>query len=68
MTVAGKLIIEVDGATHSTGQEVAYDQRRSRALEALGFCVVRVTNEDVRSNFDGVMTMIWSELNPAEGL
>jgi very-short-patch-repair endonuclease len=67
VTIAGKLIVEVDGATHSTKRELSYDSQRTKALEALGFRVVRVTNEDVQRNLDGVMQMIWSELNPGEG-
>jgi very-short-patch-repair endonuclease len=67
VTIAGRLVVEVDGATHSTDREVAHDVRRTRTLEALGFRVVRVTNEDVRTNLDGVIEMIWRELNLSEG-
>jgi very-short-patch-repair endonuclease len=67
VTVAGKLVVEVDGATHSTRRELSQDSRRTERLEALGFRVVRVTNEEVRTNLEGVMQMIWSELNLDEG-
>jgi very-short-patch-repair endonuclease len=42
VTIDGKLIIEIDGATHSTAHEVAYDIERTRVLMALGFHIVRV--------------------------
>ena len=62
--IAGKLIVEVDSATHSTKRELSQDGQRTKTLEALGFRIVRVTNEDVRTNLDGVTQMTWSELHP----
>lgn len=40
-----KLVIEVDGSSH-VGRE-AYDARRTKALEKLGFKVIRFTNHEV---------------------
>jgi very-short-patch-repair endonuclease len=42
-----RLVVEVDGATHSTDQEIERDAARSTALRAQGFDVLRFTNEDV---------------------
>ena len=64
VTLFGRLIVEVDGATHSSKAEMSRDDARTRQLEALGFRVVRVNNSDVYDNLDGVMAMIFSELNP----
>ena len=58
--VPAKLIIEVDGATHSTDAEVAHDRRRDAYMMQRGWKVVRVTNEDVYRNLDGVLEMILS--------
>jgi very-short-patch-repair endonuclease len=58
VTIAGKLIIEVDGETHSLPNEIARDAERTRVLESLGFHIVRVTNIDVYDNLDGVLEMI----------
>ena len=58
VTLAGKLIVEVDGATHSMKTELAYDAERTRVLESLGFQIVRVTNIDVYENLQGVQEMI----------
>jgi very-short-patch-repair endonuclease len=58
VTIEGKLIVEVDGATHSTDAEIKRDTERSQILEAFGFHIVRVTNLDVYENLDGVLEMI----------
>ena len=57
-----KLVIEVDGGTHSTDAERAHDEERTRTLEHLGFHVIRVTNTDVYENLDGVLVTILHEL------
>jgi very-short-patch-repair endonuclease len=57
-----RLIIEVDGATHSTSEEQSRDGKRQQYLERQGFRVVRFSNEDVFNNLDGVMDTIVHEL------
>jgi very-short-patch-repair endonuclease len=52
------LVVEVDGATHGSEEEVAHDAVRSRFLEAQGWRVVRVWNEDVVHGIDRVMETI----------
>jgi very-short-patch-repair endonuclease len=55
---AAKLAIELDGGQHfSDGQEAA-DARRSAAIEAKGFRVLRFTNHDVMTNRAGVLETI----------
>jgi very-short-patch-repair endonuclease len=58
MTLDGKLIVEVDGVTHSEPSERARDEIRSNVLEACGFHIVRVSNTDVYDNLEGVLEMI----------
>jgi very-short-patch-repair endonuclease len=53
-----KLIVEVDGATHSEVHEVAYDARRTVFLEGKGFRVLRVQSADVFQNLNDVLDMI----------
>jgi len=48
------LIVEVDGDTH----DAARDRSRDDALAALGYRVIRVTNQDVMTNIEGVVRMI----------
>jgi very-short-patch-repair endonuclease len=57
-----RLIIEVDGATHSTGEEIARDANRSAALVAQGFAILRFTNDDVFRNLAGVLETVWARL------
>ncbi|HMK71416.1 MAG TPA: endonuclease domain-containing protein [Xanthobacteraceae bacterium] len=63
VTLDGKLIVEVDGATHSAARELTYDAKRTQLLTSFGFHVVRVTNTDVYENIEGVQEMIASTLN-----
>jgi very-short-patch-repair endonuclease len=53
-----RLVVEVDGATHSTDEEIAYDDRRSAYLELQGYRILRILNDDVYRRFDDVMDMI----------
>jgi very-short-patch-repair endonuclease len=58
----GRLIVEVDGVTHSETEEIERDRGRTQVLEACGFLVVRVSNTDVYENLEGVVEMIASSL------
>ena len=42
-----RLIIEVDGGVHQLEEVAARDLERQQALEALGWTVIRVTNDQV---------------------
>jgi len=57
-----KLVIEVDGATHSTDHEVRFDQERTHHLENCGYQVIRFVNADIYDNLDGVVETILAEL------
>jgi very-short-patch-repair endonuclease len=62
VTLDGKLIVEVDGVTHSEPSEITRDEARTRVLESCGFLVVRVSNTDVYDNLEGVLEMIETSL------
>ena len=62
VTLDGKLIVEVDGVTHSEPSEIQRDKARSEVLEACGFLIVRVSNTDVYENLEGVLELIESSL------
>ena len=49
-----KLVIEIDGATHSTEEEEKNDEERQKYLESLGLTVKRYLNVDIINNFDEV--------------
>ncbi|ODT83454.1 MAG: hypothetical protein ABS76_03575 [Pelagibacterium sp. SCN 64-44] len=52
-----KLVIELDGVTHFTGQGVEHDRKRSDFLKSIGYEVLRFTNADL-SNPDGIWQQI----------
>ena len=51
-----KLIVEVDGGQHH--ERAAYDEARTRYLEAQGWRVIRFWNNDVLGNLEGVVATI----------
>jgi very-short-patch-repair endonuclease len=53
-----RLIVEVDGATLSSDEELARDSRREAILRAANFELLRVTNDEVFSNLEGVFETI----------
>jgi very-short-patch-repair endonuclease len=57
--------VEVDGATHSTDEQISYDRRREAFLRKLGYRVVRVGNMDIYENLAGVVETIFPVLTKA---
>jgi very-short-patch-repair endonuclease len=53
-----RLVIEVDGATHSTDAELMRDAARTRALRSEGYDILRFTNEEAFGNLDGVLETV----------
>jgi very-short-patch-repair endonuclease len=53
-----KLVVEIDGLTHITAAEVAYDEARTRRLERDGFKVIQFWNLDVLTNIEFVLEQI----------
>jgi very-short-patch-repair endonuclease len=51
-------VVEVDGATHSTNEEIMRDASRTSFLERLGYTVIRVQNDDVYNAVEGVLRTI----------
>ncbi|MFK2878837.1 endonuclease domain-containing protein [Rhodanobacter hydrolyticus] len=47
------LIVELDGSQH--GEQVIYDETRTRKLEAMGYRVLRFWDNDVLTNIEGVL-------------
>lgn len=59
---SARLILELDGGQHATSQEE--DAKRTAALEAQGYLVLRFWNNDVLKNTDGVVESIINTLKP----
>ena len=53
--VPAKLVVEVDGDSHGSDTGIEYDRRRNAYVEALGWRVLRVWNEDVYKRLDTVI-------------
>lgn len=62
--IAAKLVIEVDGATHWTPEQLAHDAKRTKFIEGEGWRILRVTNTDVYENMDGVWQAIAGLIPP----
>ena len=58
------LVIEVDGPSHATDAQRAFDQQRSEYLEANGWRVLRVPNDHVYQSLGEVEAAIWAILEP----
>jgi len=54
------VVIELDGSQHADAVE--HDAARTRSLEEAGFIVLRIWNNDVFGNIDGVLEMIHRHL------
>ena len=53
-----RLIVEVDGATHASDDEIASDRARSAHLMKLGYRVIRLQNIEVLEAMDQAVTVI----------
>jgi very-short-patch-repair endonuclease len=62
-----RLVIEVDGAAHTSDDQAAYDLSREAALIRLGFRVLRLGNLDVFQNLEGGLEAILAALNEQAG-
>lgn len=57
-----KLVIELDGSQHHTGNGPAYDAERTKILEGYGLCIMRFTNSQVDTCFDAVCQRIHTQI------
>ena len=53
-----KLIMELDGSQHYEDENIRKDARRTEFLEAYGLRIIRVANNEITENFDGVCDYI----------
>ncbi len=56
------LVVEIDGATHSTEDEIQKDARRSVFIAEIGYRILRFQNAEVFENIDGVCETIFFAL------
>lgn len=53
-----RLIIELDGSQHYTDEGIKNDEERTKCLEKRGLNVIRIPNNEIKNNFDGVCEYI----------
>ncbi len=58
VSVRLRLVIEVDGSQHFEDGAIAYDERRTKMIEALGYKVLRFATTDVLHHLDGVFALL----------
>ena len=65
------LIIEIDGATHISDEELQNDKSREDYLKTKGFEIIRIRNLDIYNNLGGILEFlgkrVW-ELKTLKGL
>ena len=54
------LIVELDGLQHGEEADAVRDAARTSYLNSCGYDVIRVWNEDVTTNIDGVLSGIYA--------
>ncbi len=57
---SAKLVIELDGSQHFEDAEAAADKQRDAYLASLGLTVLRIPNNEINRNFNGVCEEIWN--------
>jgi len=62
--MAARLVVEVDGSQHVEGPVAETDKVRTRWLESQGYRVLRVWNNDITQNIEGVLEAIHSAVSP----
>ena len=60
--MAARVVIELDGSQHAHLANQLRDEARTQWLEREGFRVVRVWNNEIVQNIDGVLQGIYAEI------
>jgi len=58
-----KIIIELDGNQHNKDDNIIYDRQRDNYLKNCGFTIIRIWNNDIFSNIEGVIEHIKNIIN-----
>jgi very-short-patch-repair endonuclease len=58
--VRQRIVVEIDGAAHSSTGEIAHGRRRNAYMKHSGWRILRVTNNDVYDNLNGVLAKIFA--------
>ncbi len=58
----GRLAIEIDGSIHDLEEQKAYDEIREKEIIAKGIKVLRIRNEEIYYNLEGVLKRVLEKL------
>lgn len=53
-----KLIIELDGSGHLENSQKSHDDIRAKYLNDLGYIIIRIYNNEIENNIEGVLEYI----------
>ncbi|HEY2291596.1 MAG TPA: endonuclease domain-containing protein, partial [Thermoanaerobaculia bacterium] len=53
-----RLVLELDGSVHLEPDQISHDQNRDANLRALGYRVLRYTNEELQDDLDSILEAI----------
>jgi len=54
LCVDKNVVIELDGGQHNEDSNIIYDNKRTEYFEGNGYQVIRLWNNDIRNNLEGV--------------
>src|SRR6185295_19519325 len=57
-----KLVLELDGGVHDEEQQKVHDENRDANLKALGFRIVRFTNDELLRNPDSFLEKVRQQI------
>lgn len=57
-----KLVIELDGSQHYEGSGQEHDAERDAYLRSYGLTVIRIPNNEIHDNFDGVCAYLQMQI------
>ena len=60
-----KIIIEVDGGQHNESENIKYDKTRTEFLNGLGYKVIRIWNNEIYENIEGVIDILEHAIQPS---
>ena len=63
-----KIVIEIDGSQHYTDEGLNYDENRTNVINDFGVEVIRFSNYDVNTNFEGVCMEIDKAISSKMGI
>ena len=55
---SARLVIELDGSQHYEDKGIEYDKERTKYLEQYNLTIIRIPNNEINTNFDGVCEYI----------